>query len=110
MFFGHTWEIIIILVVALLIFGPKKLPEMGSAIGKSIKEFKRGMESLNAPKDIKSEEDEYIPPRYDAIARTSTASELAQANQPLTDTGTAASKATASEENKKTEETKTRAE
>jgi TatA/E family protein of Tat protein translocase len=45
----HLPELIIVLVVALLIFGPKKLPEMGSAIGKSIKEFKKGMNELNSP-------------------------------------------------------------
>src|SRR5436305_3304663 len=47
----HGPELIIILAIALLIFGPKKLPEMGSAIGKSIKEFKKGMSELTAPKD-----------------------------------------------------------
>lgn len=33
-------EIIIILVVVILIFGPKKLPELGNALGKSLKGFK----------------------------------------------------------------------
>jgi len=37
-------EILIILVIALLIFGPGKLPEIGGAIGKSIKGFKKGIE------------------------------------------------------------------
>ena len=32
-------ELIVILVIALVIFGPKKLPEVGRAIGTSIKEF-----------------------------------------------------------------------
>lgn len=45
----HLPELIIVLVVALLIFGPKKLPEMGSAIGKSIKEFRKGMHELSGP-------------------------------------------------------------
>ncbi len=49
----HAPELIIILVVALLIFGPKKLPEMGSAIGKSIKEFKKGVNELSQPKEEK---------------------------------------------------------
>jgi len=47
----HWPELIIVLVVALLIFGPKKLPEMGSAIGKSIKEFQKGMKEVAQPKD-----------------------------------------------------------
>lgn len=55
MFGFHAPELIIILVVALLIFGPKKLPEMGSAIGKSINEFRKGMSELTAPKEAKEE-------------------------------------------------------
>ncbi len=33
-------EIFFILVIALIIFGPKKLPEMGRSLGKAIREFK----------------------------------------------------------------------
>lgn len=47
----HGLDLVVILVIALLIFGPKKLPEMGAAIGKSIKEFRKGMNELTAPKD-----------------------------------------------------------
>jgi len=54
MFGFHAPELIIVLVVALLIFGPKKLPEMGSAIGKSIKEFQKGMRELGTHKDEES--------------------------------------------------------
>ena len=46
----HGFDLIVILIIALLIFGPKKLPEMGSAIGKSIKEFRKGMNELTQPK------------------------------------------------------------
>jgi sec-independent protein translocase protein TatA len=56
MFGLHMPELIIILVVALLIFGPKKLPEMGSSIGKSIKEFRKGMNELSQPKEEKDDE------------------------------------------------------
>ena len=35
-------ELIIILVIALVFFGGKKLPEIGSGLGKAIREFKRG--------------------------------------------------------------------
>ena len=34
-------ELIFILIIALLIFGPKKLPELGRSLGKAIGEFKR---------------------------------------------------------------------
>ncbi|WP_432667239.1 twin-arginine translocase TatA/TatE family subunit [Wukongibacter baidiensis] len=39
-------ELIIILFIALIIFGPKKLPEMGRAIGTSIKEFKKATKEM----------------------------------------------------------------
>ena len=38
--------LILILVVALVIFGPNKLPEIGRAFGKSIREFKRATDGL----------------------------------------------------------------
>jgi sec-independent protein translocase protein TatA len=37
------WEIAIVVVIALLIFGPRKLPELGSSFGKSIRGFKSGL-------------------------------------------------------------------
>lgn len=38
--------LIIILVITLIIFGPKKLPEIGSAFGKTLSEFKRTANSI----------------------------------------------------------------
>lgn len=40
-------ELIIILVLALIIFGPGKLPEVGKAIGRSIKEFKAATNAVD---------------------------------------------------------------
>lgn len=37
-------ELIVILFVALIIFGPKKLPELGRNLGKGLKSFKKGIE------------------------------------------------------------------
>lgn len=39
-------HIIVLLVVALLIFGPKRLPEIGSGLGKSIRDFKQSMSQI----------------------------------------------------------------
>jgi sec-independent protein translocase protein TatA len=52
----HPLELVVLLAILLLIFGPKRLPEMGSAIGKSIKEFRKGMSELTSPKDEHEEE------------------------------------------------------
>ena len=49
-------ELVVILVIALIIFGPKKLPEMGKAVGKAINEFKKTSEGIE--KQIKAEVDE----------------------------------------------------
>jgi sec-independent protein translocase protein TatA len=38
---GHLWEIIIVLVVVLIIWGPGKLPDVGAGIGKGIREFRK---------------------------------------------------------------------
>jgi len=40
--FGYSWgPILIILVIVLLLFGPKRLPELGESIGKAIRSFKK---------------------------------------------------------------------
>jgi len=59
MFGLGTTELLVILVIALVIFGGSKLPELGSAIGKGIKNFKKGLASINEDeekKEIKSSE------------------------------------------------------
>jgi sec-independent protein translocase protein TatA len=38
--FIGPWELILVLIVALLVFGPKRLPEMGKSLGKGMREFK----------------------------------------------------------------------
>lgn len=40
-------ELIIVAVLFILLFGAKKLPELGGSIGKSIKNFKRGIDEAN---------------------------------------------------------------
>jgi TatA/E family protein of Tat protein translocase len=42
----HWYELIPLVLIALLIFGPKKLPELGSSIGKTIKEFQKSMREV----------------------------------------------------------------
>ncbi len=45
--FGLGWqELLLIFFIALLVFGPKKLPEIGRSIGRAIAEFKKSSEEL----------------------------------------------------------------
>lgn len=44
-------EMIVILFVALLIFGPQNLPKLGSALGKTVKNIREGMEEEEGEKD-----------------------------------------------------------
>lgn len=46
-----TTELIVILVIALLIFGPKNLPKLGKMFGKTINGFKKGMEDEESSDD-----------------------------------------------------------
>ncbi len=91
----HGLDLVVILVIALLIFGPKKLPEMGSAIGKSIKEFRKGMNELTAPKDEHAEENQ-LPAT--ATELPSTATDMGKLNATAVETDTAVTATTATSE------------
>jgi sec-independent protein translocase protein TatA len=58
------WEIILILVIVLIIFGAGKLPQVGSAIGKGLRSFKKG-----ASGDESEEEEDA---KSETVSRTST--------------------------------------
>ena len=51
-------EMLVILVIALIIFGPRKLPELGKSLGRSLAEFKRASNELKSTleEEIKVEE------------------------------------------------------
>ena len=60
-------EILVILFVVFIFFGPKKLPELGKNIGKGIREFRNAMSSVQRISRIpprKSLTRSRIPPRY----------------------------------------------
>jgi sec-independent protein translocase protein TatA len=46
------WEILIILVIVLLIFGPKRLPEMAKGLGQSVRAFRKEMRDIKSDLDF----------------------------------------------------------
>lgn len=51
-------ELLIILAIALVVFGPSKLPQIGSGLGKAIRDFKKGVSSDDSEDPVKEAKDE----------------------------------------------------
>lgn len=81
-------ELIVIFLVALIVFGPKKLPDIGRSIGRALGEFKRASNDLKntLEEEVRLDEMKSIaPPAY---AATSPVSDYQPSNYALTGTGT----------------------
>ena len=78
-------HLIIILVIAILIFGPRKLPELGKGLGKSIREFKKAMEGINKDVDVtpevKETPKEITPPTAMEMKQETAAKETVEAKK-----------------------------
>ncbi len=65
MFGFHAWDLFIVLLIALIIFGPRKLPEIGGAVGKSIREFKKAtneiVDQVKTPEPVKKAAPKQLP-------------------------------------------------
>ena len=74
-------ELVIILVIALIIFGPRKLPELGRSLGKSIGEFKKASNELRSTleEEIRIEEKD----EQNTAIRAEQDTAIAAAAQPL---------------------------
>jgi sec-independent protein translocase protein TatA len=58
-------ELIIILVLALIVFGPKRLPEIGRSIGRSLREFRRASDEIRGEIEQDLDPDETARPPQD---------------------------------------------
>jgi len=56
----HWYDLLPLVIIALLVFGPKKLPQMGSAVGQTIKEFQKSMKQVREPES--TEQAPALPP------------------------------------------------
>ncbi len=60
--FGLGWqELLLIFLIALLVFGPKKLPEVGRSIGRAIAEFRKSSEEFKEQLEKAVEEEKTVP-------------------------------------------------
>jgi sec-independent protein translocase protein TatA len=60
-------ELVLVLVIALLVLGPKRLPEAGRAVGKGMREFKDSLAGITNP-DEDEDDDERASLRTDSTA------------------------------------------
>jgi sec-independent protein translocase protein TatA len=65
--FGHWYILVLILVIVLIVYGPGKLPEVGGAIGKAMREFRK------TSSDIQEEFKKSATPESTATTTTPTA-------------------------------------
>ena len=73
-------ELIIILVIALIIFGPRKLPELGRSLGRSINEFKKASNELRST----LEEEIRVEEQKDRATTAASATPPRPRHRPLT--------------------------
>ena len=66
------WEVLLILLVALLVFGAKRLPEIGSSLGKGIREFKSSVREIERELKVPDERPTIRPSEPDAEGETKT--------------------------------------
>ncbi len=65
-------ELLVIFIIALIFIGPKKLPEIGKAIGKGISEFRKATQEIKESIEVESESTDIVEPEepIDSIAGT----------------------------------------
>ena len=85
-------ELLIILVIALIIFGPRKLPELGRSLGKSLGEFKRASNELRNTLEEEVRVEEQKDQRSKMEAEQNSAIDAAKSATPGTTSPDAAHK------------------
>jgi sec-independent protein translocase protein TatA len=67
-------ELLIIMIIALMVFGPRRLPELGKALGQTINEFKKGANSLRdsveAEIEREAQQKQAVPPAVTSVPGT----------------------------------------
>jgi len=50
-------EILLILIIVLILFGARKIPDLARSLGRGVKEFKKGLNEIEAPEDKDKDKD-----------------------------------------------------
>lgn len=81
---GGHWYIIALLIVVLIIFGPGKLPELGGAVGKAIREFRKAGDEIKheVSRASETESPASVTPVQEAQSAPPVPAAAAQAEQP----------------------------
>ncbi len=80
------WEVLLILLVLLLVFGPRRLPELGGALGKGIREFKRSVTDIRSEiTQAGAETKELNAPKQPPVNTTSSGEGTKEAESVRTD-------------------------
>ena len=58
----QLWELGLLLLVVLLVFGPKRLPEMGRSLGRGMREFKESISGKDEPAELPPPQEEAAVP------------------------------------------------
>jgi len=77
-------ELILIFVVALLVFGPRKLPEIGKSLGKGLAEFKRASEELKKTieQEITESKNEVSAVKQEVLSAANTVAQIPASPPP----------------------------
>ncbi len=65
-------ELVVILIIALIIFGPKGLPKLGATLGKTIKNFRDGMDGQESGHDDVKTVDSNVSEKQESISASDT--------------------------------------
>jgi sec-independent protein translocase protein TatA len=76
-------EILVVLVLALLFFGPSKLPQLGSSLGEALRSFKKGLSSLRDEVDLDAPVEQPKAPASEAAPRTAAPAATPTADQKV---------------------------
>ena len=75
-------ELVVVLVIALIVLGPKRLPEVGRSLGKGIREFKDSINNIGGDDDDEEVDVEEPPKQLATAAATAPAAPTAETSEP----------------------------